>query len=248
MEKRDIIMIKNIFFDLDGTLLPLDMQKFMSLYFKSITESVCPYVPLDPQTVEKAILAGLDAMYKNNGEITNKMRFWNTVATVTYPRIVDSIPIFNGYYENEFLLTKEATATNPLSAEIVEILKKKGYKLVVATNPFFPKIGTVRRVKWAGVNEEDFEYITTYENSKYSKPNPKYFTETCISANCRPEETLMVGNDVEEDMSAKKVGLDTYLVTDCLVNRKNEDISAYKHGTMKDFYQFCLALPDIKNK
>ena len=161
------------------------------------------------------------------------------------PEIINDIPMFNGYYENEFILTKEATTVNPYSRKIVDEVRRKGYNTVMATNPFFPKIATERRVKWAGLDKNDFSVITTYENSKYCKPNPKYFIETCEMAKCKPEETLMVGNDVREDMVSATVGMETFLVTDDLINRDNVDISGYKQGSLKDFYEYCLQLPDL---
>lgn len=238
-------MIKNIFFDLDGTMLPMDLNKFMTLYFQSISEAVCPYIEMSPANLKKAILSGMEAMYKNQGAMTNKMSFWNRVANIVGPRIINDIPIFNGYYENEFILTKDAVTPNPYADKIVKLLKKKGYKLVMATNPFFPIIATERRIKWAGLDKDDFDLITAYEISKYCKPNPKYFIETCEFSNCVPEETLMVGNDVDEDMIASTVGLYTYLVTDCLINRNNIDISEFKQGSLGEFYEYCVGLPDI---
>lgn len=172
-------MIKNIFLDLDGTMLPMDMKKFMKLYFSSMAEAVCPYIEMSPETLRKALLGGMEAMYQNQGAMSNKMCFWNKVATMVGPEIINDIPMFNGYYENEFILTKEATTVNPYSRKIVDEVRRKGYNTVMATNPFFPKIATERRVKWAGLDKNDFSVITTYENSKYCKPNPKYFIETC---------------------------------------------------------------------
>ena len=145
-------MIKNIFFDLDGTMLPMDMKKFMKLYFSSMAEAVCPYIEMSPETLQKALLGGMEAMYQNQGAMSNKMCFWNKVATMVGPEIINDIPMFNGYYENEFILTKEATTVNPYSRKIVDEVRRKGYNTVMATNPFFPKIATERRVKWAGLD------------------------------------------------------------------------------------------------
>lgn len=55
----------------------------------------------------------------------------------------------------------------------------------------------------------------------------------------------MVGNDVNEDMCAAALGVDTYLITDCLINSKNKDISAYRHGSFDDFQQFVQKLPSL---
>jgi FMN phosphatase YigB (HAD superfamily) len=243
MEKE---MLKNIFFDLDGTLLPMDMKKFVEIYLKSMCQAVCPYIKLSPEVLEKAVLAGFNEIYQNKSAITNKMKFWNGLAKVAGPDIINEIPVFNGYYNNEFILTKEATDKNSLAFDAVSILKNKGYNLVLATNPLFPKVATERRIKWAGIDKEDFSFITTYETSKYCKPDPEYFQETCSLADCIPEETLMVGNDVDEDMNAEKIGMKTYLVKDFLVNRSNSDYSRFQQGSFRDFYSFCVSLPDIR--
>ena len=39
----------------------------------------------------------------------------------------------------------------------------------------------------------------------------------------------MVGNDVKEDMVARKLGMDVFLITDCLINPNNEDIEQFPH-------------------
>ena len=41
---------------------------------------------------------------------------------------------------------------------------------------------------------------------------------------------LMVGNDATEDTAAAKAGLDVFLLTDCLINTQQQDISRYPHG------------------
>lgn len=40
----------------------------------------------------------------------------------------------------------------------------------------------------------------------------------------------MVGNDANEDMAARALGMDIFLLTDCLINTKNRDISVYPQG------------------
>ena len=77
---------------------------------------------------------------------------------------------------------------------------------------------------------EDFDDITTYENSRHCKPNPAYYLEVTARMQVRPENCLMVGNDVTEDMVAERLGMRTFLVTDCLINRENRDIQTYPNG------------------
>ena len=40
----------------------------------------------------------------------------------------------------------------------------------------------------------------------------------------------MVGNDVGDDMPARDIGLNVFLLTDCLINKNNADINEYPNG------------------
>ena len=117
-------------------------------------------------------------------------------------------------------------------------MKAKGKGVVLATNPLFPSVATRNRASWAGLDISDFLLYTTYENSCYCKPNPKYYIEICEKLKLDPTECLMVGNDVTEDMVAETLGMKVFLLTDCIINKKNKDISAYPHGGFKELKQF----------
>jgi len=45
----------------------------------------------------------------------------------------------------------------------------------------------------------------------------------------------MVGNDNQEDMCAETIGIKGYLITDCLINRKDAPITAAWQGTFEEF-------------
>ena len=84
----------------------------------------------------------------------------------------------------------------------------------------------------------DFEIYTTYENIGFSKPNPSYYLEVAKILGVKPEECLMVGNDVTEDMVAETIGMKVFLLTDCLINREDKDISEYNHGNFDDLISY----------
>lgn len=52
----------------------------------------------------------------------------------------------------------------------------------------------------------------------------------------------MIGNDVSEDMIAEELGMKVFLLTDCLINKKETDISVYSHGDIDDLFEFIDAL------
>ena len=120
--------------------------------------------------------------------------------------------------------------------------KENGYKVIAATNPIFPKPATYKRLEWAGLNPEDFEYITVYDNSSSCKPNLLYFKDLCEKCSISPKESLMVGNDVDEDLCSAELGFDTFLITDCIINRNDKDYSSYKNGSFEDFYNYLTTL------
>ena len=54
----------------------------------------------------------------------------------------------------------------------------------------------------------------------------------------QPEECLMVGNDVNEDMCASQIGMNVFLMTDCLINKYEKDIEAYPKGGFDDLIDY----------
>jgi len=53
---------------------------------------------------------------------------------------------------------------------------------------------------------------------------------------------VMVGNDVGEDMITQTLGMQVFLLTDCIINKKNEDISQYPHGGFDELLSYVNAL------
>ena len=111
--------------------------------------------------------------------------------------------------------------------------------MALATNPLFPQIATHSRARWAGLDPADFALITTYENSRHCKPNPEYYRDVVAALNEVPENCIMVGNDVDEDILAgQKAGLQVFLLTDCLINKHNTDISHIPQGGFPELLAF----------
>ena len=240
-------LVRNIFFDLDGTMLPMNQDYFIKIYFTELAKRFCPELGLESEELIKAVWKSTNAMIKNDGSKLNCVVFWEKFAKIYGKEILKYVKDFDDFYLNEFNECKVAVKYNPNMPEIIKTLKNKGYKLVAATNPLFPAVATKNRIGWAGVNPDDFELITTYDNFSTCKPNPQYFTEIMEKINAESEECLMVGNDVDEDvLSSEKVGIESYLVTDCLINRSESDFSDYNNGSLRDFLTYARTLPDVR--
>lgn len=228
--------IKAVLFDLDGTLLPLDQDIFAKNYFSYLTETVLPHFA-DAKKVIKIMLAGMDAMVKNDGSKTNKEVFFETAEAMGGEALCKE-PLLFGYYDGLYLKLKADCRPTDNSKKIVSLCKNTGLRTVLATNPIFPRTATVKRMGWTGLSPDDFEFITAFENSRFCKPNIKYYEEILEKLGLSAEECLMVGNDVDEDMIAKVLGMKVFLLSDCIVNRENKDISEYPNGSFAELEEF----------
>ena len=94
-------MIKVIMFDLDGTLLPMDQDKFVKVYFYGLGKKLEP-LGYDVKKVADAVLSGVIAMTKNDGEQTNEVTFWNKFAEILGDGVRQHTELFEDYYNNEF--------------------------------------------------------------------------------------------------------------------------------------------------
>jgi len=229
--------IKAVLFDLDGTLLPMDMDKFIEAYFGGLVKKLVP-LGYEPKSVVNGVWKGTDAMISNNGDNTNDVVFWNTFCELLGEECRKDEAVFEEFYKNEFQEVKNVCGFDKNAAKVVYALKANDIKVAVATSPIFPAIATESRIKWAGLSTEDFEFYTTYENCRYTKPNIKYYEEVAKKIGVKPEECLMVGNDVDDDMVAENIGMKVFLLTDNLINKNDVDISKYPNGGYQEFIKY----------
>ncbi len=224
--------MKAILFDLDGTLLPMDQDKFIQIYMGKMAERFAP-LGVDPQKLISTIWKGTEAMIRNNRVRSNEETFWQCFDETMGMDHTPLEPRFLEFYKTDFQFAKASTAVQPLSAMMIASLKAKGIRLILATNPIFPRIATLSRIEWAGLHPEDFELITTYENSSSCKPNLNYYKEILEKTGLLAEDCLMIGNDVKEDMVVEKMGMPCWLVSDCLLH-KELPMDCHFVGTMAE--------------
>lgn len=229
--------ITAILFDLDGTLLPMDQEKFTRGYFKLLAEKLEPYGYERKKLIE-SVWAGTAAMVANDGTCSNEEVFWKRFADIYGEKVVEDKHLFEEFYEKEFAEAKVYCGYNPKAVKAVQKIKEMGLRLVLATNPIFPATATEARIHWAGIEPSDFEFYTTYENIGFCKPNPAYYREISTRLQVKPEECLMIGNDVTEDMAAHELGMQVFLLTDCLINKERKDINRFPRGSYHRMLKF----------
>jgi len=120
----------------------------------------------------------------------------------------------------------------------VHRIQQGGVRVALATNPVFPAVATRARVSWTGLSFGDFEFVTTYENSRHCKPNLGYFKDVLELSGLEARDCLMVGNDTSDDLPASRLGMDVFILTDCLINKDNVDLTDIPHGSFEDLQAF----------
>ena len=221
--------ITTVLFDLDGTLLPMDQALFVKTYLRLLAKKLAPR-GYDPEALVQGVWTGTGAMIKNPGNATNETVFWDTFCGLVRSDARVDEPVFREFYENEFHQVRTVCGFAPEAAETIALVKRKGLRAALATNPLFPAVATEGRLRWAGLDAGDFDLISTYETFSHCKPNPDYYREFLARLGARPEECLMVGNDVDEDMMARNLGMQVFLLTHSVINRGGTDIEQYPHG------------------
>lgn len=234
--------INTVIFDLDGTLLPMDTDAFIALYNKELAAYFADIMA--PEVVIKAIWEATKKTIMNREPIKNLEVFKEALkehvedVDLFYRKIYD-------FYDEVFVNISGVFSQSEEIVEAIKVLKAKGYRLMIATNPLFPMKANHTRIKWAGLSPTDFEYISCFEENHYCKPHLEFYQEVLSVNELNSKETLMVGNDVTEDLVAGKLGIKTYLIEDHIIHRNNEPILADYRGRYSNFLEFVNALEDL---
>ena len=199
-------------FDLDDTLLGNHMDTFIPRYFGLLGQHVEAYLPRDE--FQKILMTATHVMAGNTDQtMTNRDVFWQYFNEQTGLGTQEMETFFDAFYANQFLTLESIMTYRETGVSLVNLCLQKGYKVVVATNPMFPRLAIEARLAWAGlpVSTYDFDLVTTYENMHATKPHPAYYEEILTQIGVSAGEALMVGDDWENDIaSAGSIGCFTY--------------------------------------
>ncbi len=235
-------MFDAILFDLDGTLLPMDTDEFVKGYLGLLAKTASKWGYDDSEALVKSLWAGVGAMMKNDGAQTNFDAFWKAFSLTMGRDCSGDIPKFDEFYRNEFMMLSSFATANPLAKEAVRAAREKAKYVILASQPMFPGVATEMRLSWTGISGEDFDWITQYSNSRFCKPSTEYYKDILERFSLDPSKCLMIGNDVGEDIvPTSSLGISGYLVTDYLINRKDEGITC-PSGTYADMVNYIKKL------
>ena len=110
---------------------------------------------------------------------------------------------------------------------VPELLKnlKKSYKIGIIANQ---SLGTEQRLKEFGIRQY-FDLVVSSAEEGLEKPDPKIFILAMDRAGCKPEETYMIGDRLDNDIEpAAELGINTIWVRQGSFAYGSLDLIKYK--------------------
>ena len=205
--------MRAILFDLDGTLLDIDIDSFLERYFGALGPVVAKVTgDDDPAVALDAVMRATRAMMVPHPGLTNREAFDDHFASVTGADIRAARNLLEEFYACAFPALRDGIGPHEGAREAVLTAIDLGFQVAVATNPIFPAAAISERIRWAGLDDVTFGAVTTYEGMHACKPDAEYFVETAELLGVPADECLMVGDDPQLDMPAAATGMSTFYV------------------------------------
>ncbi len=236
-------MLQAVLFDLDGTLLRLNAEEFVREYLKEISAAAASVV--EPRQFVKALLASTEVMQQqHNQRQTNAEVFWADFHMRLGKCAEDLKPLLEDYYARQFNSLSRIARADDKALQAAQKALDLGLRIVLATNPMFPESAIRDRMDWAGVGELPWELVTSYENMHHCKPYPAYYLEIASLIKVEPQNCLMVGNDVQNDIiPAASARMHTFLVNNDSNSQESSNTRADGSGNLSAFIVWLNGLP-----
>lgn len=203
-----------VLFDLDGTLLDLDLSSFLTRYFDAL-ESASADLAREAggrTAFMSAMHVAVAMMTELHPGATNRDTFYAELLRLTGVDLHTEWPVFERFYRDVFPGLRDSAGPAAGARLAVTTAMDLGLKVAIATNPIFPRDATMHRLAWAGLDDLPVDVVTSYEIMTACKPHTAYYRQVADMLGIPPAECLMVGDDRAMDMTAADIGMLTYYV------------------------------------
>ena len=199
--------------DLDDTLLDTNLESFLPAYYGALARHLSPLV--EPNLMLDALKTGVRAMHLNRDPLLTLQKVFEAVFYPALPRdrlaLEESIWTF---YREVFPTLKDSTHPREGVPEMVEWAASRGHRLAVATDPVLPLVANLERLRWAGLDPQAFQLVTSFETFHFTKSHAAFFAETAGRLGWPEGPILMAGDHVERDLvPAESLGFAVFHVT-----------------------------------
>lgn len=223
-------MTFTLLLDLDDTLLHNPLDKFLPAYIQALADHLSAYV--SPQKMIPQLIHATDLMVaKDNNCETLETKFDEDFYFPLGLHKDQLAEVILDFYQHKYDTLRNVTTPIPFARKLIDHAFSKGWRVVIATNPLFPRIAVLKRLEWAGIPVSDYPYamLTSYEIMHFAKPNPAYYAEILGQLGWTEGPAVMVGNNLADDLfPASKLGLPGYHIIDGHTAgiQQNHDIAA----------------------
>jgi FMN phosphatase YigB (HAD superfamily) len=205
-------MSLTLLLDLDDTLLDTNLDAFVPVYFQALSKHMADHAA--PNTMLRALIAGMNLMNESEDSTRTLQEIFDADF---YPKLGvardEVVELIEDFYDNVFPTLAQHTELKPEAFPFIEWALSCGYRIAIATDPLFPRKATYHRLRWAGLDPDRFELVSSFEQFHFTKTHPAYYAEVLGRMGWPEGPVLMVGNDVERDLiPAHRLGLKTFLV------------------------------------
>ncbi len=169
-------MTLTLLLDLDDTLLETNMGAFIPAYFQALSQSLAEYV--QSEKMLPALMKGTELMLASE-DPTHTLQ--EVFETYFYPQL--GVPkeqvnhVIEQFYDEVFPSIGHVTRKREGAVELVDWAFFKGFRVAIATDPIFPRKAVYHRIRWAGLDPERFELVSSFETFHFTKSHSAYFAE-----------------------------------------------------------------------
>jgi HAD superfamily hydrolase (TIGR01549 family) len=230
------MLLNTILLDLDDTLLDSNTKQFATTYVKKLAQALAGFA--STETISSLILRATAIMRANQDPaITNLQAFKDAFFPHLSGSPAEIQVALDHFYQEIYPTLRNYVTPRPEARPLVDHLLATGHKVVIATNPLYPRTAIEQRLGWAGVSEFPYALVTNMENMHFCKPSPHYYQEILDIVGSTSTEALMVGDNPKNDIApARAIGLQTWWITD-QASPDVEVISDYQ-GSLTEFYRW----------
>jgi len=225
----NLVPIRAALFDLDGTLIDVDMQQFVPAYLRRLAGRLAAYA--DPQRTVRTLHAAVMSMLDGTAGDCSLEELLRTMLAeqlqLDWPDYQAGLAAFCREDLDEL---RPLVKPHPLARTLVESCLARGWRVALATNPIFPRAVIEARLAWGGLADLPFQPVTSYETCRHCKPHAGFFADLLTELDLEPPACLMVGNDTLHDLAAARFGLPTCLLTTWRIDRPGSGVPADWEG------------------
>ncbi|MBQ6655312.1 MAG: HAD family phosphatase [Erysipelotrichaceae bacterium] len=176
-------MIRNVIFDLDGTLLDSEYHA------TTIKREVLKRHGVEPT---EELMAKLTAV-----------KFRNVLPSLMEDKkLVEEL--MDDYYHTAYDNVDYSSFMIPGSTQLLRQLRDRGYTMALATISDREKVSLViEQCGWQGL----FSYVTTFDDVARPKPDPEIYLTVVQKLNLKKEETVVIEDSPVGIEAARRAGL-----------------------------------------